>query len=127
MGSNPINLGFRFLLELGALIAYGYWGWNLSEGGLRYLTALIPPLLAAIVWGTFAVFDDPSRSGKAPVPVSGALRLILELLFFGLAGYTLFITGIEIWAWIFGSLILLHYILSYDRIVWLFKQKVNSK
>ena len=127
MGSNPINLGFRFLLELTALVIFGYWGWNLSEGGLRYLTAIIPPLLAAVIWGTFAVFDDPSRSGKAPVPISGTLRLILELAFFALAGYALYITGFKTWTWIFGALILVHYILSYDRILWLLKQKVKRK
>jgi len=90
MGSNPINLGVRLLLEIGALVGYGYWGWTVSDGVLRYLLALAIPLVAAVVWGTFAVLEDPSRSGKAPVPVSGLLRLIIELTFFALASYALF-------------------------------------
>jgi hypothetical protein len=125
MGSNPINLIFRFLLELGALAIFGYWGWNLNEGWLRYLTTIIPPLLAAILWATFAVIDDPSRSGKAPVPISGLFRLIVELVFFGSGVFVLYLTGNEIFAWIFGAAILLHYLLSYDRIIWLLKQKIK--
>lgn len=126
MGSNPINLGFRFILEMLALVIYGYCGWNASDGALGYLLALALPLLAAILWGTFAVLDDPSRSGKAPVPVSGILRLILELAFFGLAAYGLIITGREDFAWIFAAAVLAHYLLSFDRISWLLQQKVNS-
>jgi hypothetical protein len=125
MGSNPINLGFRFLLELAALVIYGYWGWNASDSALRYLLVLALPLIAAILWGTFAVLDDPSRSGKAPIPVSGFLRLILELVFFALAAYALFSSGKENLAWIFAGAVLVHYLLSYDRIIWLLQQKAN--
>ena len=126
MGSNPINLGVRLLLEIGALVGYGYWGWTVSEGILRYLLALAIPLIAAVVWGTFAVFEDPSRSGKAPVPVSGLLRLIIELIFFALASYALFSMGYRTIAWIYTLTVIAHYILSYDRITWLLEQKLNS-
>ena len=63
MGSHPINLAIRFLLEITALITMGFWGWRQSEGWFRYILALIIPILAAVVWGTFAVPNDPSRSG----------------------------------------------------------------
>jgi len=126
MGSNPINLGVRLLLEIGALVGYGYWGWTVSDGVLRYLLALAIPLVAAVVWGTFAVLEDPSRSGKAPVPVSGLLRLIIELTFFALASYALFSMGIKTIAWIYTLTVIAHYILSYDRIIWLLGQKTYS-
>lgn len=126
MGSNPINLGFRLILELVALGVYGYWGWNASDGVLRYILVIALPLVAAILWGTFAVLDDPSRSGKSPVPVSGIVRLILELTFFAVAAYALFITGKENYAWILAGAVLVHYLLSYDRIIWLIQQKVNT-
>ena len=93
MGSNPINLAFRFILELAALIIFGLWGWNLGTGILRYVLTLGIPILAAAAWGTFAVLDDPSRSGKAPVPVPGIIRLLLELAFFALATWALFDLG----------------------------------
>jgi len=122
MGSNPINLGFRFFLEITALFIYGYWGWHASTGPLRFLLALGLPLAAAVIWGTFAVPDDPSRSGKAPIPIPGVLRLLLEIVFFSLAVFLLIASGKEGLGWIFAAAVFIHYLLSYDRIFWLLKQ-----
>ncbi len=123
MGSNPINLTLRFLLELTALFSFGYWGWNSTSGWTRYLLAIVFPVVAAAIWGIFAVPDDPSRSGKAPIPVPGFLRLLLELIFFGSACWALYNTGLPNLSGIVGGLVILHYAVSYDRIVWLIKTK----
>jgi hypothetical protein len=64
LGSNPINLAVRFILEIIGLVALGWWGWNQADGIARFALALGIPLLAAALWGTFAVPDDPSRSGN---------------------------------------------------------------
>lgn len=122
MGSNPINLALRFLLEMAALLALGRWGWMQSDGMMRFVPALGIPLLAAILWGTFAVPDDPSRSGKAPVPVPGAVRLMLEMAFFAAATGALFAVGATPFGWLLGSAVLIHYALSTDRIRWLLRQ-----
>ena len=122
MGSNPINLAVRFLLELAALYAFGYWGWTQHDGGMRFALAIGLPLIAAALWGTFAVPNDPSRSGKAPVPVSGIIRLVLELAFFAIATWLLFDAGQLLWAKTLGVSTLIHYLISYDRITWLLKQ-----
>lgn len=122
MGSNPINLALRFLLELIALFALGRWGWMQSDGWLRFVLILGIPVLAALLWGTFAVPGDPSRSGKAPVPVPGVVRLLLELTFFALAATALFATQAATVGWILGVAVGLHYALSYDRIRWLLRQ-----
>jgi hypothetical protein len=90
MGTHPVNLLVRFLLELSALFVLGLWGWHRRDDGLRILIALTIPLIAAALWGTFAVPNDPTRSGSAPVPVSGLLRLALELGFFGCATLALY-------------------------------------
>lgn len=58
MGSNPINLTVRFFLELTALIAMGFWGWKQGEGLLRFVLALSIPIVAAVMWGVFAVPND---------------------------------------------------------------------
>jgi hypothetical protein len=47
------------------------------------------------------------------------LRLALELLFFAFALWGLYSTGATTLSWIFGSAILLHYAVSYDRVFWL--------
>ena len=122
MGSNPINLALRFILELAALYAMGYWGWTQHEGWMRFALVLGLPLLAAALWGTFAVPNDPSRSGKAPVPVPGIIRLLLELAFFALATWFLFDAGQPSWGRILGIAVLTHYLISYDRIGWLLKR-----
>lgn len=119
MGSNPLNLAFRFLLEIAALIALGAWGWKQLDGILHFALALGIPILAAALWGTFAVPDDPSRSGKAPVPIRGYLRLLLEFTFFAATTWSLFEAGATQLGQILGTAVVVHYILSYDRVLWL--------
>ena len=86
MASNPLNLAFRFILELTALVAIGYWGWMTGEGWTRWILMLGVPLIAAVLWGVFRVDNDP---GKAPVRVPGFLRLALELAYFAFAVWAL--------------------------------------
>lgn len=122
MGSHPLNLAGRFLLELIGLFALGRWGWLTGNGAWRFLLGVGLPLLAAALWGTLAVPDDPSRSGKAPVPVAGWMRLLLELLFFGGAMLALWVNGPAWSAWLLGGLVLIHYAISYDRLMWLLQR-----
>jgi hypothetical protein len=122
LGSNPVNLALRLILEIAGLVALGWWGWNQGEGIFRFVLALGIPVLAAGLWGAFAVPDDPSRSGSAPVRVPGFVRLLLELAFFVSATWSLFATGATTLGWIYGIAVLVHYIASYDRILWLIRQ-----
>jgi hypothetical protein len=119
MGQNPINLALRFFLELAALYCMGYWGWTRHAGLLRYLLAIGLPLLAAVIWGVFRV---PGDGGPPRVRVSGVIRFLIEILFFGFATWGLFAAGATTAGWVFGGLTLFHYIISYDRVTWLLKQ-----
>ena len=120
MGSHPINLAIRFMLELAALIAIGVWGWKQQDDGwLRFILLFGIPLVLALIWGTFAVPDDPSRSGEAPVVTPGIVRLIIELAFFGFASWALYNIGFTKISMAMGIIVILHYIVSYDRIIWL--------
>jgi hypothetical protein len=123
MGSHPLNLALRFLLEIAALVAIVYWGFSQHTGIWRFIIGIGVPVIAAAIWGTFAVPDDPSRSGRAPVPIPGVLRLALELSLFGLAVWALYDTGSLMLALIMAGVTIVHYALSYDRVVWLFRQK----
>lgn len=120
MGSHPINLALRFLLELAAWASMGYWGWTQHEGLLRGVMAFGLPIVAMALWGTFRVPGDP---GDAPVPVPGAVRLALELAEFGLAALLLVAAGRPSWGVGLVILVLLHYVVSYDRIRWLLAQR----
>lgn len=122
MSTNPIILVIRFLLEIGALVAMGWWGWHQGDSVLRYVWALGIPIVAATLWGTFTVPHDPGRGGGSPVPVPGFLRLTLEALFFGFATWCLGNSGAMIISWVFGVVVVVHYIVSYDRIIWMVKQ-----
>jgi len=119
MGSHPINLAIRFLLEVSALFSLGLWGWRSSNGWLRFALASLVPIIAAVLWGTFAVPGDPSRSGTAPVAVPGVLRLVLELGIFACAAWALHHAGFTRASWMLGIIVALHYLVSYDRILWL--------
>jgi hypothetical protein len=119
MGTHPVNLVVRFLLELSALFVLGLWGWHQRDDGFRIVAALAIPLIAAALWGTFAVPHDPTRSGSAPVPISGVLRLALELGFFGSATLALYDLGFGKLTAALGTAVVIHYLLSYDRIRWL--------
>jgi hypothetical protein len=122
MGSHPINLVIRFLLELSALLAMGVWGWQQSEGWLRFVLAVAVPLIAAVLWGMFAVPLDPSRAGTAPIAVPGMLRLALELAVFGFATWALYDVGATELSWTLCIAVAIHYLASYDRLLWLIKQ-----
>ena len=113
----------RFILELWALVAYGYWGLNQDFGLLNYALMLILPIAVAAVWGIFAVPNDPSRSGGAPVPVSGAVRLLLESLILGVAGLLMYLVGLLPISLIFVVLVIIHYVLARERIRWLLSTK----
>ena len=77
MGSHPLNLAIRFCLELVTLGIAAFWGFKRADNWTRYIIATGLVVFLAAIWGTFAVPDDPSRSGSAPIPVNGVIRLII--------------------------------------------------
>jgi hypothetical protein len=114
-----LNAGLRFLLELAALFVVGYWGWHQEIGAFRFLLAVIAPVLFAAVWYAFNVKNDPSRSGKAPIPVRGIVRLGIELVLFALATAAAYSSMSALIGIIFGAVLLVHYAASYRRIAWM--------
>lgn len=101
------NLVLRFILEMLALVAFGYWGFMIGRGMIEKIGIGIgAPLLAALVWGMFC-------SPGAPMPVSGLLRLILELTIFGLATAALYTSGHPTMAIIFGLTVVINRFLMY--------------
>lgn len=81
-----VNLGLRFLLELAALTALGFWGFQTGNDlGLKWLLAIGAPLAAAVIWGAFG-------SPGAPYPVQGFYRTLLELFIIATAASAIFFT-----------------------------------
>lgn len=80
------------------------------------------PILMASLWGIFAVPDDPSRSGKTLIKTPGMLRLILEILFFLFGAFTLYSLDYTYLFYMYSAAVVLHHLLSIDRIKWLLNQ-----
>lgn len=113
------NLALRFALEIGALIGLGIAAWQSTSGPVRWLAAIAVPLVAAAVWGTFNVLNDPSRSGEAPVEVAGWIRLVIELAILGGGAVAIGIVGGPIAGIGFAVLVLVQYATSWSRVRWL--------
>jgi hypothetical protein len=96
------NLGLRFLLELGLLVGVGWWGGQ----ALGWWAAVLLPLAAAVIWGSFL-------SPKARWTIPPAARLVLELVLFGLATAGFWSAG-RLWiALAFGALVVLSEIVTW--------------
>ena len=119
MSANPINLLLRFLLELAALFAIGYWGWTRHEGIWVPVLGIGLPLIAAAIWGIFRVPGDPR---EAPVAVAGPVRLLIEAVFFISAVALLAAANQPAAATVLGVLLVLHYLASYDRVLRLLRR-----
>lgn len=117
-GFHPANLAFRFILELGAFVALAIGGYAIGSGAFAWILAIGLPLVAMLAWGTFNVPGDRSRSGAAPVPVPGVVRLIVELDIFGGAVLVSWFAN-PAFAVALGAGVVVHYALSIDRIRWL--------
>ena len=117
-GFHPANLAFRFVLEIVALIAIGVGAYDLASGFFAWMLGIALPVVVAVSWGTFNVPGDESRSGEALVVARGVVRLVLELLVFSTA-VVLFWFVSPIAATVLGVGVVIHYLLSIDRIRWL--------
>ncbi|MDE3720863.1 YrdB family protein [Nocardiopsis sp. N85] len=118
MSLRPWMLVVRLLLELAALVGFGSAAWHLLPD-LRWSATFAVPLLVAAVWGTFAVPGDPSRSGRAPVPVPGPVRLLVEwAVLFG-SSAALAWAGATGAALAFAGVLVVYQACAYDRVLWL--------
>jgi len=100
------NLGVRFLLELSALAALGYWGSQTGPLAVSIVLAIAAPLAGAVVWGIFAA---PRSRHRLP----GRRRLIVEIPFFGAAAAGLAVTGQWVLATIFAVVVVLSELVTY--------------
>ncbi|MEC2058526.1 YrdB family protein [Bacillus stercoris] len=119
---NQANLLLRFILEIAALISIGVFAWISFDGYFKYVLTLVLPIAVMIVWSVFAVPQDPSRSGQTVIAVNGVTRLVIEILIFAMAVVALYFSHLKPVGIIFLCLIILHYIISAERIKWLLNQ-----
>jgi hypothetical protein len=116
------NLALRFGLELAAITGLAMAAWKLSSGNFRWVAVIAVPIVAVAIWGIFNVLDDPSRSGEAPVEVSGWIRLAIELAILGGGAAAFAIAQRPTIAITVAVLIVIQYATSWSRIEWLIQQ-----
>lgn len=120
------NLALRFGLELAAVAGLATIAWRSTADPLRWIVVLAVPAAAVVAWTVFNVPGDPSRSGAAPVPVPGWVRLALELFVLG-AGATAFLVSGPRWVGAaLAGLIVVHYASSIARVRWLLDQRGSA-
>jgi hypothetical protein len=119
----PWLLGIRFGLEIGSLIALGAWARRAAGHGVAgWAAAIALPIVVAVVWGTFAVPGDPSRSGRAAVRVSGWLRLMIEMAVFVAGAAALVALGWWRWFDAFVAALVVQHAGTMKRLQWLLRQ-----
>jgi Protein of unknown function (DUF2568) len=99
------NLALAFLLEICALAAFAWWGYQTGQGTLAKIALAVgAPLVVAVFWGLFV-------APRAVFTLLPLWRSLLALTVFGAAAVALFVTGQTALALIFVALALLNRIL----------------
>jgi len=89
------NLALAFLLELCALAAFAWWGYQVGQGTpTKIALAAGVPLVVAVFWGLFV-------APRAPFRTTPAVKFALALAVFALAAVALYVTGLQTFALIF--------------------------
>ncbi|MBA9029089.1 YrdB family protein [Peribacillus huizhouensis] len=102
-----INLGQRFILEICALVVYGYWGFKIGNSGfIKGLLCIIIPVGIAVIWGGFG-------SPKASIQLSEPLHLVLEVIIFLVPVGLLFSLNEIKLAMVYGIIVIINRILIY--------------
>jgi hypothetical protein len=82
-----LNLAVAFLIEIAALVAFAWWGFQLSAPGwVRALVGIGLPLVTAVVWGLILA---PRATFKLPL----AAKLVLKAIVFGAATAAIIASG----------------------------------
>lgn len=101
-----VNLGLRALMELGIVVALGYWGYQTGNSTpAKILLGIGAPLIGFGVWGLL----DFRQAGVLAKP----LRLMQELVISGFAALAWYVAGAQIWGWALGVLSVVHHIFVY--------------
>ena len=102
-----VNALLAFVLELGVLVALGYWGFTMGSSMPAHIALGIGlPLLAILVW---AMWGAP----RSRWHVQGFRFLLLRIVFFGSAVVALFFVGQYALAVLFALLTVLFLVLAY--------------
>ena len=100
------NLALRALMEVGIVVALGYWGFQTGTNmGMKVVLGVGAPVLGFGFWGLV----DFHQAG----PLSEPLRLSEELIISGVAAVAFYAAGQPTLGWILGLLSVVYHALVY--------------
>ena len=120
--AQALNLALRFVLEVCALAALGFWGWSQTDAPWRYVLILGVPALAAIAWGTFAVSRRPKSIREGARPRVWGRTPRNRARFLGFACWALYDADTKVSSLTLAAVVVIHYAFSYERVRWLLSQ-----
>lgn len=101
-----VNLALRGLMELGIVIALGYWGYRIGRSGFqRIVLTLGAPAVILSAWALF----DFRHVVQTPEPY----RLLQELVLSGLAAFAWYASGQRRLGITLGLVSIVHHALVY--------------
>jgi hypothetical protein len=104
-----LNQLVRFLLEICALIIFGYWGFKTGHTPMmKFLLGFGSSILFALIWGTFL-------APKSSLRLAEPWLFLAELIIFGISCWALYSTGKTNLTFAFGSIYILNKILM---VIW---------
>ena len=100
-----VNLALRFLLELAAVVALGYWGFHTGGSTVaRVVLGVGSQVLAAVVWGLFV-------APKAAMTLPSRVKFVLGLAILLLAAVALAAAGQPAIAVAFAAIVVINQVL----------------
>lgn len=115
----------QFAMELASLMGIGLIGWHLGNRGfLGAILALAFILLTGTVWGRFRTPGFVPTGREPTNPVSGPVRIAIELAVYLLGIFGIWWSGREQTALIVVGIMILTLIISYRRLIGLWFTRV---
>lgn len=108
------------VIEVAAVLAYGYWAWAVHTGYLRYAWALGAVVVAWVIWDVFRVPGD--GAARPTVAVPGWVRLIIEAGYLTGAGSALVAAGAPVPGIAFVLVVAVQYSLTHRRLLRLLRE-----
>lgn len=115
----------QFAMELASLMGIGLIGWHLgNKGVLGAILALAFILLTGVVWGRFRTPGFVPTGREPQNPVSGPVRITIELSVYALGIFGIWWSGRESTAFIVIGVMVLTLIISHKRLLGLWFTRI---
>lgn len=115
----------QFAMELASLMGIGLIGWHLGNRGvLGAILAIVFILLTGTVWGRFRTPGFVPTGREPANPVSGPVRIAIELMVYLIGIFGIWWSGREQMALIVIGIMILTLIISYKRLLGLWFTRI---